>query len=83
MAGAVPAIITMKEPTMRYFGSSHRNQPVRLESLKTSQTRYPAPRDRGNVAQDGYDRLSTADPATGIRQPVGGQPVYPAYHEDP
>lgn len=65
-----------------YFGSARRNQPVRLTSLKDQQ-RYPSPTGSNNVAEDGFARLSTADPNTGIRQPVGGEPVWPPYHEDP
>lgn len=67
---------------MFFFGSARRNQPVRLDSLKTSQTRYPSPTGSNDAGLDGYSRLSTADPS-GNRQPIGGTPVYPPYHDDP
>ncbi len=61
-----------------------RTQPWEIEPENPrKRVRYPASRDKGNnVAQDGFDRLSTADPRTGIRPTVGGTPVYPPYHED-
>lgn len=59
-----------------------RNQPVRVPSLK-DQERYPSQSGTGNSpAQDGYSRLSSADRRTGIRQPIGGSPEWPPYHED-
>lgn len=62
---------------------SKRNQPYETEPVNPrKRIRYPAPTDRGDVAQDGFDRLATADPRTGIRPTVGGTPVWPPYHED-
>lgn len=60
-----------------------RNQPVTLEPLNPRKAeRTPAPTERGNTAEQGFARLSTADPRTGIRQPIGGTPAYPPYRED-
>lgn len=68
-----------------YYGTAKRNQPVRLDPLNPRKAeRFPASSDDHNdPRQDGFARLSHADPETGIRQPVGGEPVFPPYHEDP
>jgi hypothetical protein len=58
------------------------NQPLKLTSLK-QQERYPAPSGESNPAVDGFERIASADPRTGIRQPIAGtSPAWPAYHED-
>lgn len=60
-----------------------RNKPYEAEPLNPrKRIRYPAPTGHGDVAQDGFDRLATADSRTGIRPTVGGTPVYSPYHED-
>lgn len=60
-----------------------RNQPVELEPVNPrKRERTPAPREIGNAAEQGFERLSTAD-TSGNRQPIGGTTVWPPYHEEP
>lgn len=63
---------------------SRRNQPVELTPLNPKKReRQPAP--TGNEQHpmvQGFSRLSSADPRTGARPPIGGRPVYPPYRED-
>jgi hypothetical protein len=58
-----------------------RNQPVRLEPARSEEPRVMTTENR--PALDGFTRLSQADRETGIRQPVGGRPVWtgPGYED--
>lgn len=74
---------------MRFYGfgpsaaRARTNQPVELEPLNEKfDRRTPAPTEEGDQYAQGFARLSTADPRTGIRPAIGGTPAYPAYHED-
>ena len=61
-----------------------RNLPYEVEPVNPrKRERHPAPTGNDNVALQGFERITQADPRTGVRPATGGRPVYhPQYHED-
>ena len=60
------------------YGFGRRCQPMKLDPARPDDPRV-MDASTGNSGRDGYTRLSAADRETGKREPVGGQPVWPAY----
>lgn len=66
----------------RFYAPSRPGMPVQIEPKRPDNRAMDS--STGDAGRDGYTRLSRADRETGVRQPVGSDPVYagPRIFED-